>query len=60
MWRKGAAISISALTAAFCHSSWSLTRTTRVNAGVYFILVDNSRELRFSIIIDLYSLYSCW
>ncbi|KRX28980.1 hypothetical protein T06_14886, partial [Trichinella sp. T6] len=34
--------------------------TTRVNADVYFILVDNSRELRFLIEIDLYSQHSCW
>ncbi|KRX76115.1 hypothetical protein T06_11133 [Trichinella sp. T6] len=56
MWRKGAAISISALTCGIL----SQQLTTRVNAGVYFILVDNSRELRILIEIDLHSHYSCW
>ncbi|KRX51477.1 hypothetical protein T09_5443 [Trichinella sp. T9] len=68
MWRKGAAISISALTCGILSQQlvpdsfrvFSFVQTTRVNAGVYFILVVNCRELRFSIIIDLYSPYSCW
>ncbi|KRX36661.1 hypothetical protein T05_8698 [Trichinella murrelli] len=53
MWRKGAAISISALTCGILSQQlvpdsfrvFSFVQTTRVNAGVYFILVDNSREL---------------
>ncbi|KRZ89058.1 hypothetical protein T08_2640 [Trichinella sp. T8] len=72
MWRTTAAITTSTLTRGILSQQLvpdSLTYvqftdlcsfTTRVNAGVYFTLVDNSRELRLSIIIDLYSLYSCW